>query len=185
MIARGTLFLIVGASGVGKDSLIDGVRARLAKDPRFIFPQRIITRPADAGGEAHRAVDRAEFAALRQAGAFALSWDANDLSYAIPAAIEDDLAGGRHVVANVSRLIVPEARLRYRPLQVICVTADAEVIARRLAARGRESVEEIAARLKRGALALPSGPDVTVLSNDRDLPAGIDAMFAVLTAPAA
>ncbi len=180
---RGTLFLVVGPSGAGKDSLLDGARAALAGDERYLFPQRIITRPADAGGEAHRAVSVQTFAEMRAAGAFALAWYANGLDYAIPAEIDRRLADGRHVVVNVSRTIADEARRRYRPLRVIAVTAPAEVVAARLAGRGRESEAEIAERLARGALALPQGPDVTVVVNDGSLESGIARMLEALRAP--
>jgi phosphonate metabolism protein PhnN/1,5-bisphosphokinase (PRPP-forming) len=180
---RGTLFLVVGPSGVGKDSLLDGARARLADDELYLFPQRIITRAADAGGEAHRAASAQEFAEWRAAGAFALAWYANGFDYAIPAEIDAALVQGRHVVANVSRLIVPEARGRYQSLRVICVTAPADVVAGRLAGRGRESPGEIADRLARGALALPEGPDVSVVVNDGSLDVGIERMFQALRAP--
>jgi len=181
---RGTLFLVVGPSGVGKDSLLDGARAALADDKRYVFPQRVITRPADAGGEAHRAVSVQAFAEMRAAGAFALAWYANGLDYAIPAEIDRLLAEGRHVVVNVSRTIADEARRRYRPLRVIAVTAPGEIVAARLAARGRESAAEIAERLARGALALPQGPDVAVVVNDASLETGIARMLQALRAPA-
>ncbi len=181
---RGTLFLVVGPSGAGKDSLLDGARAALAGDDRYLFPQRIITRPADAGGESHRAVSVQTFAELRAAGAFALAWYANGLDYAIPAEIDRRLAEGRHVVVNVSRTIADDARRRYRPLRVIAVTAPADVIAARLAGRGRESAAEITARLARGALALPQGDDVDVVVNDGSLETGIARMLAALRAPA-
>jgi ribose 1,5-bisphosphokinase len=177
---RGALFLVVGPSGVGKDSLLDGARAALAGDSGYVFPQRVITRPADAGGEAHQAASPQQFAEWRAAGAFALAWYANGLDYAIPATIAVDLVAGRHVVANVSRLIVPEARERYRPLRVICVTAPADVVAARLAGRGRESAAEIADRLARGALALPEGPDVSVVVNDGSLDVGVARMLQAL-----
>ncbi|MFN4282968.1 MAG: phosphonate metabolism protein/1,5-bisphosphokinase (PRPP-forming) PhnN [Alphaproteobacteria bacterium] len=183
-MVRGTLFLVVGPSGVGKDSLLDGARAALA-DGDYVFARRVITRPADAGGETHYEASAADFAAMREAGAFALSWRANGLDYAIPAEIETHLAHGRHVVANVSRTVIDEARARYRPLRVICVAAPAEIVARRLAARGRESAADIAARLARGgALAVPEGPDVAVVVNDASLETGITRMLTALRATA-
>ena len=58
---QGTLFLVVGPSGVGKDSLLDGARKKLVSYRWVSFPQRIITRPVDAGVEPHISVTELEF----------------------------------------------------------------------------------------------------------------------------
>ncbi len=63
----GTLFLIVGPSGAGKDTLLDGTRESLKGDNSFVFAKRVITRPASAGGEEHDAVDVEEFERRRAA----------------------------------------------------------------------------------------------------------------------
>jgi phosphonate metabolism protein PhnN/1,5-bisphosphokinase (PRPP-forming) len=157
---RGTLILVVGPSGAGKDTLIEGAREALAGDRRFLFPRRVITRPAEAGGEEHEAMSPVEFAAAEAAGAFALSWGAHGLRYGIPAGIDAELARGRHVVVNVSRSILAEARGRYRPLAIVEVTAPVEVLAERLAARGREGAADIAQRLARSGAVAVTGTDV-------------------------
>lgn len=146
---RGTLFLVVGPSGSGKDTLLNGARAALRMDAGFIFPQRVITRPSDAGGEDHIAVTAEEFEARRRAGAFTLHWTANGHAYGVPNDIERDLDAGRSVVVNVSRTVIDEARVRLAPVRVILLTVSDDVLAQRLAARGRESRGEIEARLAR------------------------------------
>jgi len=175
----GVLVLVVGPSGAGKDTLLDGARAFLAGDPRFRFVRRVITRPADAGGEAHEAIDDAGFAARLAEGGFALHWDAHGLRYGIPADIAADIAAGRTVIANVSRGVIDTARARF-PSRVIVITAPPSVLAQRLAARARESVADIAERLARAAPD-PRGPDVETVLNDATPAEGVARFVAALS----
>jgi phosphonate metabolism protein PhnN/1,5-bisphosphokinase (PRPP-forming) len=100
-MGRGTLVLVVGPSGVGKDSVIAGAAERFRGDPRILFPRRLITRPVEAGGEPHVALSPAEFAARRDAGGLMLHWSAHGLDYGLPQAAAAELVAGRTVVANV------------------------------------------------------------------------------------
>lgn len=176
----GTLFLIVGPSGVGKDTLIDGAKAVLAANASFYFPQRFITRPQDAGGEDHLAIEPAEFEAKRLKGEFVLHWRAHGLSYGVAADIVARLEQGQHVVVNVSRTILDEARHRFSPLVVVTITAPSEIIERRLVARGRETASEIAERIARAASYDVSGADVVQLNNDDTLDAGVARLLEIL-----
>lgn len=178
--ARGMLVLVVGPSGAGKDSLIAGARVVLAGEPEFLFARRFITRQADAGGEDHLAVTKAEFARRRAGAGFLLSWQAHGLEYGIAAELEAALASGRTVIANVSRAVIDEARARYRPVMVLEVTAPREVLAARLAARGREDMADIAARLDRAEASRPAGPDVVTLVNDGALAPAVARFVAIV-----
>ena len=71
----GTLFYVVGASGAGKDSLLAYARAALGGGAPVFFAHRYITRPAEAGGENHVALSKAEFAQMQALDLFALSWE--------------------------------------------------------------------------------------------------------------
>lgn len=158
------LVLIVGPSGAGKDTLINGARATLPEQSRIRFVRRTITRTGTIAAEAHDTVTEQAFTALTAAGAFALSWRAHGLHYGIPADIAVDLADGRIVVANVSRSVVAEAAERY-PVHVIEITAPADTLARRLAARGREDAVDVARRLARlSDLPLPN-PRETIVND--------------------
>ena len=176
----GTLFLVVGPSGAGKDTLLDAARARLAPLGRHVFPRREITRAAGAGGEDHIAVTERDFKARCAAGAYALQWRAHGLGYGIPAGILDDLAAGRHVVGNVSRGVLDEARARFAPLQIVLVTAPDTILAARIAARARESAGDAAARLARAPYAMPGGDDVTTIVNDGSVDDAVGEMLAAL-----
>jgi phosphonate metabolism protein PhnN/1,5-bisphosphokinase (PRPP-forming) len=173
------LMPVVGPSGAGKDTLMALARARLAGDSRFLFARRTITRPADAGGEDHDPATREAFASAREAGAFALWWQAHGLLYGIPRRIEEDLAAGRVVLANLSRTVLAEAANRYRT-RVLLITAPLALRAQRLAARGRETAADIAARLAREA-PLPSGLEVEEVSNDATPEEGVARVLAALS----
>ena len=172
------LIAVVGPSGAGKDTLMAGARAALAQNARFRFVRRAITRPAEAGGEDHEALSEADFAARRAAGGFAFSWGAHGLHYGIPRDIEEDIAARRVVIANLSRAVLPEAGARYR-LRVLSITAPMEILAARLAARGRESTADINARLAR-EVALPDGLYVERVMNDANVAAGVARVLAAL-----
>jgi ribose 1,5-bisphosphokinase len=145
----GAFIAVVGPSGSGKDSLIDFARQRLAGRPEFAFVRRIVTRPADRAAEDHDSLTEAHFEALALSNGLALHWQAHGLRYGLPRSIDRDIAAGRVVIANVSRQVIGEASARYRRVIVATISAHPEIIAQRLAARGREDAEAIRQRLAR------------------------------------
>ena len=158
------LILIVGPSGAGKDTLMNGAREVLGDGSSVRFVRRVITRPGDMGEEAHESVSEQQFRLRQEAGDFALNWRAHGLHYAIPADVTLDLARGRAVVANVSRAVVAEAAAQF-PVVVIEITAPPAVLARRLSERGREDGEDVARRLSR-AIEVPLRVERVTLVND-------------------
>jgi ribose 1,5-bisphosphokinase len=145
----GTLVLVVGGSGVGKDTIIRGAQCVLATDTRYVFPRRYITRASDDATENHAPVTRAQFNELQASDGLAISWSAHGLEYGLPASIKFDLAAGRVVVCNVSRQSVSTARSSFSDLVVVEVRASDKSRALRLATRMRESDADIATRLAR------------------------------------
>ncbi|MEM7496549.1 MAG: phosphonate metabolism protein/1,5-bisphosphokinase (PRPP-forming) PhnN [Pseudomonadota bacterium] len=158
--------LVVGPSGAGKDTLLDRARACLAGRPGLRFARRAITRPADAGGEAHEALSAAAFEAQAAAGGFFAHWQAHGLGYGLPAEIADWLAAGETVVANGSRAAAPAIAARCAILEIVHIDASPAVIAARLSARGRETAGEIAARRAREVPPLPADVPVRRIVND-------------------
>ena len=149
---NGIFVAVVGPSGVGKDSLIGFARDRLAAGGDVVFVRRVVTRQAEVTSEDHDSMDPKAFAEAEARGEFALSWSAHGLRYGLPIGLETDLAAGRVVVANLSRGVIPELVRRYPEAIVVSVTADREVITKRLAQRGRESAEAIQQRLDRATV---------------------------------
>ena len=172
------LILIVGPSGAGKDTLINGVRSLLGDQAPVRFVRRIITRPLEAGEEVHEPATEKAFLRAQEAGEFALSWRAHGLYYGIPADIALDLTQGRIVVANVSRAVVAEAARRF-PVAVIEIVAPADLLARRLAARGREDAVDVARRLSR-AIELPLPVERQRVVNDGTVEQGVRRLLAAL-----
>lgn len=162
----GRLIAVVGPSGVGKDTVMDALcQAR----PDLHRVKRVITRPTDSGGEDFFGVDRAEFERRKSAGEFALSWGAHDLQYGIPRDVSEVLAAGQDALVNLSRGVLQEADDVFPKVKTIWLTAAPEVLAKRLAGRGRETAEAIAKRLSREGADLPEGLDITQVRNDRPL----------------
>lgn len=177
----GRLTLVVGPSGVGKDSLLAAARDALRENADIVFPRRVVTRAPDMGGEDYIAMDEAAFEAECQRGGFAMNWLAHGLRYGVPVAVEGDLGAGRQVVVNVSRAVIPEVRRAYPNLLVIGVTAPPALLRQRLEARGRESPAEITQRLARAGAFDLGGEGVVELSNDGPLEQGVAKLVALLT----
>jgi len=177
----GLLVLVVGPSGVGKDTLIMGARARLAGQG-VVFARREITRPPDPDGEDHAPASEAEFAERRERGLYLLSWRAHGLGYGLPIALMDRLAAGETVVANVSRAVLDEARARFARVRVVSVRAEAAVIRARLQARNRETAEDIEQRVVRAGAFQVAGPDVVEVRNDAAPEAAVEAFVALIRA---
>lgn len=145
----GTLVLLVGPSGSGKDSLLDWARSALATDARILFVRRCITREAGDPTEDHVALSVAAFQKAEMDGEFVISWGAHGLYYGLPASLLDHLETGGVAIANGSRKTIPILKEQFPRLEVINLTVEPEILAQRLAGRGRETEAEIKERLER------------------------------------
>ncbi|MCA0976557.1 ribose 1,5-bisphosphokinase [Halomonas denitrificans] len=142
------LVYLIGASGVGKDSLLVALRQQR---PDLLVAHRYITR-ASGLGEDSLALSEAEFLARRGRGLFCLDWQAHGLHYGVGIEIECWLESGATVLLNGSRRALCQARERFGDqLLPVVVTAPGEVLRQRLVKRGRECPEQIEARLARHA----------------------------------
>jgi ribose 1,5-bisphosphokinase PhnN len=77
------------------------------------------------------------------------------------------------VLFNGSRAALEAAAVIFPDLVVIRVTAPSTVLMERLLARGRETREEIAARIQRASYEVPAELSVIDVSNDGPLEAGV------------
>lgn len=166
-MSGGHLYYVMGPSGAGKDSVLSWVREH-GIPHGVLCAHRYITRPAHAGGENHVALSDAEFESRAHRGLFALTWQAHGLHYGIGREIEHWMHRGADVLVNGSRDAYASACERFPALQPVLITASREAIAARLMARGRESADDIAARLARSD-AYQAPQDALVIHNDGSL----------------
>lgn len=164
--SSGRLIAVVGPSGVGKDSVMAGLKHAL---PDLNLVRRVITRAPDLGGEAYDAVSVAQFETLVEDRAFAVHWGAHGLHYGIPMTVRHQLGNGTDCLVNFSRTALAQASEIFPRFVVLNITAQPQTLAQRLAARGRESAEDIAKRLGQADKPLPAGLQVIHLANDGPL----------------
>ena len=178
----GKLVYLIGASGVGKDTLLHALREDEFFVPSFVFAHRYITRPSHIGSENHVELSKAEFSMRSKRGLFALEWHAHDTHYAIGKEINVWMDAGVHVFVNGSRGYLSEVERIYPDVLPIWMTVDSGVLMQRLIARGREPLQEIERRVQRNREmeTLRSDGCLTV-DNSGDLAEGLEAFKNAIT----
>jgi ribose 1,5-bisphosphokinase len=176
----GPLIYVMGPSGAGKDSVMNRARALLTGAAPVFFAHRYITRPADVGGENHVALSEAEFLLRREHGLFAFDWEAHGNRYGIGSEIETWRKAGLIVVVSGSR----EHFLKVNGLDAdthpVLITAPAERLAERLAARGREDSGAAAQRLGRGEAYTVDDARLVTIMNDGALETAAEAFVSLI-----
>ena len=180
LFADGRLICVVGPSGAGKDAIMRGVMDMM---PEVKLARRVITRPKHDASEEFDSVSPDEFRAMRDSGDFLFHWQAHGLSYAVPACYADVVAAGDIVLFNGSRAALPEMRQICPDMRVFLITVSADILALRLASRGRETRDEIRQRLSR-TVTVPVG-DAVHINNDGPLADAVAQFVARLRRPEA
>ncbi len=137
------IILIVGPSGVGKDTLINAIKGKVKAN----IVTRYITRPPDKF-EQNFYVDKDAFLILKQNDFFLSTWEAHSNFYGIPV---NQIKNGTNII-SVSRTVIGEFEEKFEDTITINISAPKEVVVERLMKRHRESQEEIKKRLERFSL---------------------------------
>lgn len=153
----GRLIYVMGSSGAGKDTLLRAIMSRRLSQ-RLVLAQRHITRPVTTDENHHR-VTQAEFDANVANDVYAMHWRANGYCYGIEKSILTDLEQGRQVLLNGSRAYLPVAQEKFPDLLGVCLVVDSATLRHRLVTRGRDSAQDIEARLQRNASYQAGLPD--------------------------
>ena len=164
------LLVVVGPSGAGKDTVLRAWRDRLG-GARVRFAQRVISRVPDEH-EDHESVSTKRFQQLVGSGQLSTWWQANALSYGVRWRELEAISDNVWVVMNGSRAHLPALRAQAPGLRAVEISASAQVLRQRLAARGREEEQAIRQRLERR---VPASVDLTV-NNDGPVEAAVAAL---------
>src|SRR5687767_12542939 len=140
------LYYIIGASGSGKDSVMNFAKAKLNGARSILFAHRYITRVPDAKTENHIYLTHHEFRSRLKANLFAMNWKSHNQLYGIGKEINYWMYQGFTVIVNGSREYLPEAIEKYKNLKPILIETSPEVLLKRLKERGRENEKEILER---------------------------------------
>lgn len=184
VLMAGRLIYLMGPSGAGKDTVLQGVSRLLGSDC-YLAP-RLVTRSFTATGPESVSVSLDEFERLESGGKLAMAWRANGLAYGFMCDINNRLMQGCDVLINGSRAYLPEAQRRYGDVLPVLLSVEPELLRQRLLARGRESAGQIQMRMERNAQfagldALGNGRTVKVIDNSGDAELAIQALHAYLT----
>lgn len=163
------LYYVIGASGVGKDSIMRFARQAL-RDEAVVFAHRYITRPVELAGENHIQLCEAEFTNRLNRGCFKFHWYSHQLYYGIGKEVDMWLDMGLSVVINGSREYLPQALALHPDMIPVVIQVDNALLKERLIARGRETLEQIEERLQRAqAFAQLEAANKVVIENNHAL----------------
>lgn len=155
---------MIGASGAGKDTLVQWARRELPPASPIRIVEREITR--DRGPEEHHVpVTALEFEQRKAAGHYLLHWAAHGVQYGLPRIDCAGLERGQSVLTIASRTMLEAVRALACPAHFIEIRAPYAVLEQRLRKRGGRPGSEIAGRLSRASAFPVEGPDVHVIDN--------------------
>ncbi len=162
----GRLIVLVGGVGVGKDSLI----AALCEKHANIEPvRRVITRPVEDKREQHISVGHDIFRQGMSYNSFCLTWQSWGEMFGLPGSMQEKLAAGQDMATVISRVMLADAKAKFKNMIVFNITASDENVRARLEERGLDVPEIIEERLARPDSELSKGVQVIDISNDGPL----------------
>ena len=172
MTQSGILFIVSAPSGAGKTSLL---RALLERDPQLRLSVSHTTRPMRPGerdGVDYHFVDVDTFQKLVAEGAFIEHAQVFDNYYGTAEqAVRDQLAAGHDVVVEIDWQGARQVRARFPDaVSIFIAPPSIEALRERLGARGQDSEEVIARRMRDARAELSHYPeyDYLVINDDFD-----------------
>ncbi|MCD6268611.1 MAG: phosphonate metabolism protein/1,5-bisphosphokinase (PRPP-forming) PhnN [Deltaproteobacteria bacterium] len=170
MLKNGRIYYLMGASGAGKDSLIQYLKENLSNHGSYHFTRRYVTRLKS--GKDDISVNQERFSQLLNAGQLVLHWQRYGIRYGIGKEIEQSLVDGKKVIINGSRDHYLKAKASYPDLTGILIKAENQNLEQRLHLRKRESDMDISARMAEAdnfQLLETKGSGIIIINNNKAL----------------
>ena len=177
METNGQLFVVVGPSGSGKDTLLKKV---INKIPNSILIKRYITRKKDIKNEDHYSISIKNFEDKISKNFFFIYWKAHGFSYGIPYKEIKKIKQGKKVIFNGSRKILFKIKKKVNNVKIINITASSTIIKRRLVNRAREDKKSIIKRIKRKINLLPK--NIITINNNKSIAIGANKLKKIILA---
>ena len=162
--APGTLLVIIsGPSGVGKDTIIDALRAR-PRDKDYHYVVTCTTRaprPGEVDGVSYHVVARERFLAMRAAGELLEANEVHGNWYGTPRIeVGTALVAGHDVILKIDVQGAQVVKERVSDaLLIFVVPPSLEALFQRLKARATESADELELRQRNAALEIARQDD--------------------------
>lgn len=159
---KGSLFLVVGNSGSGKDAII---KWAIDKCSKVNIVRRVITRPESKDTEDFISITKDAF----NKDDYFLYWESYDKLYGVGKDVLNGLVQNKNYIVNISRDVIDYARTKWINSFVVEVSAPIELIKERLQSRKRESSIEIKKRLERAKNAPKINADIVIDASNSDV----------------
>ncbi len=173
----GTLYLIVGPAGSGKQALIDAVletRPDIRRAPLIVSAQRS-DNTCVVG-----AITPDRFLNLMRREAFALQWDSDGFRYGLTHDATKQLSDGHSLILSCDSFVIEQARQLYPNVQAIYITARLDVLRRRLSSMAYGSDAEIDMHIAQSLRLRPRDGQVTTVDTSDSIAAGAIALMAAI-----
>ncbi len=178
-MAYGTLYMIVGPSGSGKQALIDAV---LAARPDMGRAPLIVSAQHSNNTCVVGSVSPDRFLHYMRRDMFALQWDCDGFRYGMTHDAAKQLRDGESLILSCDSSIIDKARELYPNIKVIYITARMDVLRRRLASMEYGSDTEIDMHLAQSARLRPRKHDMVTVDTSDSIAAGAKALMAAISA---